>query len=181
MKCEICGKEYKDDGNFGQHMKRTHGISLLEYRVRYEGFVVPSCPYCGKPCVLHGKTITTTCGSRECAQKARNATNLERYGSTCSSKNPDVKEKARRTNLARYGVEWTNQDPATREKQRKTCLERFGTTCNLAAEENKEKVKATNLKKYGVENPMQSAEIQERVKQTNLKRRGPGRPHPGAG
>ena len=172
MKCEICGSESSDTGNFGRHMKRKHGISLLEYRIQYEGFVVPKCPYCGKDRIFYGKAATNTCGSKECIQKSREETNLKRYGTACSSKNPDVKEKARRTNISRYGVEWTNQNPEIREKQRKTCFEHFGVVCNLAADKNKEKVKATNLKRYGVANPMQSAEIQERVKQTNLERRG---------
>lgn len=170
--CKICEKTYHDEGNFGQHVKRKHGLTIWEYREKYEGFKIPVCPFCGEKCYSHGKVFNVTCGKEECFRKSREQTNLKRYGSTMSSKNAEVKEKARKTNLEKYGVEWTSQAKEVRAKQIETCIERYGVPCNLSLEENKEKVKQTNLKKYGVENPGQSKEVQEKMRRTNRERRG---------
>lgn len=172
IQCKLCNKIYNDEGNFGQHVKRKHGLTIWDYREQYEGFEIPKCPFCGKKCYSHGKKFNATCGDPDCSRKQREQTNLALYGAKATSQNEVVKEKARQTNLKRYGVEWTSQDKAVRKKQIETCLERYGVACNLSLEENKEKVKATNLLRYGVSNPAQSPEVQEKMKQTNLSRRG---------
>ena len=121
----------------------------------------------------------------------KRATNLERYGSTCSLHGQDIDQKVRETNLARYGSEraisstiimakitetkmaryndptWTN-----RVQARNTYLELFGGTSPFSDPRTHEKARITCMKLYGVEYGMQNIDIRKRA----FKTRGPSGP-----
>ena len=137
----------------------------------------PVCCICGERKVsVYNNIFREHCTHKDCLKafkvEKQKATNLERYGDTCSLRNEKVKEKAKQTNLERYGVENAIQNKEVKAKATATMVERFGVECSLASDEVKEKVKQTNMERYGVENALSSMLVQEKVKQTNMERYG---------
>ena len=85
--------------------------------------------------------------SKECRYKYTSAktkqTMLERYGSTSSFNNPELRKKAKQTKIEKYGVD------GNPEKMRQTCLERYGVPVSSQAQSVKDKNRQTCLERYG--------------------------------
>ncbi len=148
------------------------------------------CPVCGKYFFKQGKTC-----SKECGQKSRICTNIEKYGTEnplqnkviqekCRethfkkygvynpSENPDVVQKRKNTFKERYGVESPFQSKEILEKRKNTCLERYGVTSYTKTDEYKQKVQETNIRKYGAPFLKQNLEIKKKSEETCLRKYG---------
>jgi len=139
MKCFICKKELKGNLGLSKHLSNSHkDISAEQYVVKYKyNGKRPTC-LCG--C---GQYTKFTSGNgfdfakfvrghkndevKRKIEKNRKKTCLEKYGTSCSLQNENVKEKAIKTNLKKYGVDHFSKSSLFVEKTRKTCLERYGT------------------------------------------------------
>ena len=68
--CKIC--DYKSDKlkhGFAQHLGNKHKISVLDYFIKYERFLIPKCK-CGKNLKhISGLKFRNTCGNKECISK----------------------------------------------------------------------------------------------------------------
>ena len=40
-KCEGCNFEAKNNMSLSRHLKYSHNMSLLDYKIKYEGFEIP--------------------------------------------------------------------------------------------------------------------------------------------
>jgi len=48
----------------------VHDLSLLEYKIKHENFIIPKCPHCDENCKIRkGLTFHKTCCSVECISK----------------------------------------------------------------------------------------------------------------
>jgi very-short-patch-repair endonuclease len=93
----------------------------------------PKCKICGKeleydkPSIGYGIYCSRKCMNSDPDVVAkRSATNVEKYGSTCSLNNPEVKKKAVATWERELGVSHPFQSEAFKEKSKKTMQERHG-------------------------------------------------------
>ncbi len=67
--CKICGFYCKNIVSLSHHL-RLHGISLLDYHIKYEKFVIPTCKFCNKSCkYINGLSFQGTCGEDSCKKK----------------------------------------------------------------------------------------------------------------
>jgi hypothetical protein len=111
----------------------------------------PTCDYCTDVCVYinYNKGYKKNCNKKECSNKTRKKTNLEKYGCESHTQTDEFKLKIKKTNLEKYGCE-----------------------CNLSCPSQQEKIKKTNLEKYGCEYPIQNKKIQNKSKKTKLEKYG---------
>ena len=160
------------------------------------------CDYCGNEREIRYADYTTQTNDGETKYACKNCHGikfkdslLKKYGVTCTSDIPGVKDKAKRTNLERYGCEYASQSSFIKEKIQQTNLERYGATSYmssvegrdriknywqtnynvnspLAVQEIREKATETLMSRYGVTNPMYNNEIKERVVETNREKYG---------
>src|ERR1017187_8228532 len=66
MICKICNKYFKNEISLKLHIK-IHNITVLNYYIQYENFVIPKCINCGKDVKNHfGLSFYKTCGDKEC-------------------------------------------------------------------------------------------------------------------
>lgn len=67
--CKICGKKYKGRNQFVNHLKSIHKISVVDYFVKHERFIIPKC-ICGKNRKYRNRWLNfyKTC-SKECFSK----------------------------------------------------------------------------------------------------------------
>ena len=150
IKCEICGKEFKNYRTLGIHVKRIHNLTTKQYydtfiKKEYEG----NCLQCGKKTKFE---YLSTGYRRFCSAK-------------CFSNNPLIKEKKKETILEKYGTEHYSQTNEVKNKKKETCLKKYGVENPSQLEEFKSKRKETMLEKYGVENAMLLEEFKDKIKQ----------------
>lgn len=135
--------------------------------------------------------LCKTCTWKQRSER-REATNMIKYGATCTLQNPEIKEKAeitclerygvknalesteikeqiKETNLIRYGSENPFGSEIIKEKLRNTCKEIYGSEFPMCNPAISAKTKETNLRKYGVEVSSKASCVKEKAKQTNLK------------
>ena len=68
---KIDGTQYKNNLGLSIHLKK-HGMTVLDYMVHYENFIIPKCPHCGKNSKMKNNTsFRKTCGSDECKIKEK--------------------------------------------------------------------------------------------------------------
>lgn len=66
MDCKICNKKYDSLMSLSKHVRMLHKLSLLKYKIDYDGFKIPLCS-CSKPCkIRRGIIFNATCGYKEC-------------------------------------------------------------------------------------------------------------------
>lgn len=68
MKCLICNDEFIGNCGLSQHVIKKHNISFLEYKLKYENFIIPKCCICKKENaeIRTGITFKKTCGNKQC-------------------------------------------------------------------------------------------------------------------
>lgn len=136
--------------------------------------------FCSQLCVRHSKELSAR----------REATWLDKYGTTSPLKNKAVWHKKVQTCRKRYGhdvpsqnkavsskighsVSLAYQDPSVLEKRRDTCMKKYGvpnTSLVLSiARQRVETNKRTNLEKYGVEHLMQLPAYAEKHKRRSYR------------
>jgi hypothetical protein len=89
-------------------------------------------------------------GCKQCSNKKRIQTNIEKFGIDNYAKTDECKEKTANNNIEKYGVKTTLLEKNTKEKINKTIFEKFGVYEILSSKEIIEKSKKTILEKYGV-------------------------------
>ena len=182
--CQWCGLEFDAKNSQQKICNREH---------------YATCKICGKTFPVSrssiiNKSVKQTC-SKECCNKLKQQTNLERYGATWIQKTDEFKSKIKRTNLEKYGVENVFQSTSIQEKMKNTMIQRYGVenalqnpdllaksrrTCKehygvencMSNNDIQQKAQDTMMKKYGVRFPIQSSEIMNKIQQTNLKKYG---------
>ena len=105
-------------------------------------------------------------------QTRREATNLEKYGTTCALQSESVKKKAVETCMKKYGAENVFKSKEILEKIKKTNLEKYGAENPFASKEIITKLRAKAVETYGTEFPMQNETVKAKTKATNLKKYG---------
>lgn len=181
MKCEICGKEFKDIIAVGSHLKK-HDITTEEYYIEF--IKKDSEGKCRNPeCENNTKFLGLKCGykdhcSNKCVSKnpevkdKRKHTLVEIYGVDNPSKSKILQDKKKETFLKKYGVDHPLKSNEIQSKIKFTCLEKYGVDCALKDDNVKEKIKKTILHIYGVDNVFKSDEIKEQIKETILEKYG---------
>jgi hypothetical protein len=96
--------------------------------------------------------------------KRREATVLEKYGTTNVSKSNEIRKKLVENSRA--------MEPEVQAKRAATNLARYGHVNSFGGEGGKARAKEGVLAKYGVENPQQVPEIRERTLETHQERYG---------
>lgn len=136
--CIICGEEFTPK-------PKNAKVCLKEHHRK--------CIVCGTDFIVPRNNPSKHTCCRKCsnalANKHREQTCLERYGSTNIMHTENIIDKIKQSNLEKYGVAWT-----------------------ASLDGSKQKAKQTFLKHYGVDNPNKSKEIQAKTQQTNLERYG---------
>lgn len=144
--CRYCGKEF-DSHNGRRYCNGPH------YTV---------CKYCGKEFQfeIYPSNKVPNCCSRECINKLRRRTNLEKYGTEVASKSDYVRkklsesgyaslDKRRNTCIQKYGVESSSQSPGIRRKISQT----------VRSKECKDRTLETNIERYSVPYAMQNKDL----------------------
>lgn len=149
------------------------------YSIR-KNIPIKICPVCGKY-ISYRKTklkkdkfCSDACyrspEGLKIAQKRRDSTNIERYGSL---------EDAHKAHYERYaesckakGIPLGGWTPEGQAKKEATMLKRYGATTTLASPILAKKVKQTNLERYGVENIGNSKQVRAKIDATNEKKYG---------
>ena len=132
------------------------------------------CDDCFKVCIIcenrHGKNGDTC--SLDCTKKAREQTNLEKYGYSHNwNKGHPGRESCENTMFKKYGVIHNFQKSELRKKQDENIKNKYGVSNIFQLSQTKEKIKETNLEKFGVENPSQNNAIHEKKIKTSFKRK----------
>ena len=66
---KIDGTHCKNALGLSIHLKK-HGMTLLDYKVKYENFIIPKCIYCESNAkMINNNSFRKTCGSTECKRK----------------------------------------------------------------------------------------------------------------
>lgn len=66
MECKICKFNYKNNISLSRHLSFGHNLTLLDYKIKHEGFKKPKCA-CGKNNKhKEGLKFGTTCGNLKC-------------------------------------------------------------------------------------------------------------------
>ena len=100
MICEICGKFLKNRDSLHQHLKQYHNYTqdmILNYDIKYLGFIIPKCPICGNNVKVHfggGRLFTKTCGNTNCKRQLYKQKMEEYYNS-----HPEAREKHRKDRI----------------------------------------------------------------------------------
>ncbi len=69
MQCKICSFKSKNNRSLARHLKFSHSISLIEYKIQYENFKPPKCS-CGKNTKFKdGVKFHNTCGDLKCIKQ----------------------------------------------------------------------------------------------------------------
>lgn len=67
--CKIDNTNLKSLRSLSSYVKNFN-LSLIEYYIQYESFIIPKCPYCEKNCkVSSGINFRKTCGDKLCKTK----------------------------------------------------------------------------------------------------------------
>lgn len=136
--------------------------------------------------------------SKECrvnfSLDKREATNIQKYGTSNPMLLDSVKQKRDTTNIARYGTDKPFSLKEIQEKHKKTCIEKYGVPHSsqldfvktkqreswkkynnshpFSDSEIRDKITNTMLDKYGVEHPAQAESVKEKYKATCLNKYG---------
>jgi very-short-patch-repair endonuclease len=77
MNCKMCGFNSKNNLSLARHLKFSHSISLIDYKIKHENFNLPKC-ICGKNRkYVDGVRFKITCGNENCANESRREKRLE--------------------------------------------------------------------------------------------------------
>jgi hypothetical protein len=124
------------------------------------------------------------CKNKECINKARSISVMNKYGVDNVSKvkeiidkkviiiTDEMKEKQKKTCLEKYGVDNAMKCDAIKEKTKQTLINKYGVSNLMESEHFRNKIKQTNLEKYGVEYTLQNKEVMCKVIKTNLEKYG---------
>jgi hypothetical protein len=201
IKCEICGKEYKNFMSLGIHISKGHKIKSEEYYLKYISSI-GKCKLCGKnttyinmstgyrqycsrPCLQNDpvmkvikqetyfkKTGYYNPGSDPAVQEKRKATNLEKTGFENPFSNPKIQIQIKNTNLEKTGFENPMQNPITKQKASDTYYARTGYRNPLENPVVQEKSKNTYYEKTGYEYSGQDPVVREKASDTYYSRTG---------
>lgn len=149
--CKLCGKEFEPTTNAQRICKDIH------YR---------SCEVCGTQFVITRPSASQLCCSKECTQKKREATMIERHGVAHALQNKELLKKAENTTLERFGVKHAAQSDEVKQKVREHFNEKYGVNTPFQMDDFWDKAKQTNLEKYGTEYAIQSESVQKKSELT---------------
>lgn len=123
------------------------------------------CDFCGIEKTGHHRYMKT-CGDKDCIQKSRKQTNLDKYGHVNNLHGEEGRKKVLSTLKSKYGenIENVSQIPEIKEKKRKKCLSNFGVEWPMQSKEVQQKSLETVLDKYGVDNVSKCKEIIDKIK-----------------
>ena len=98
--------------------------------------------FCSKKCLVSDPEMKNQ------MKKARENTNLRKYGYKCNFSNPESYNKCKQTWIEKYGVDNPQKNYEIRIQTQQTCLEKYGVEYPLLNEKMKEKSRTTKLQKY---------------------------------
>lgn len=194
IKCQLCGRELKNNQALGVHLHYSHKeITLSQYYRKFIGKETDGyCISCGKECNLITLTIGfhTYCShycqanssiTKEKAVKTKfqhfgegnyfPAESKMKIGNANRLNKEERIKKARKTYKEKTGYDWVSKNPEIKEKIKNGNIEKYGNACSLHGI-NQEKTESIFLEKYGYKSAVQSEEVLNKIKATNLERRG---------
>ena len=123
------------------------------------------CEFCGDEKIGHHKYMKT-CGKKQCFVKARQITNLEKYGHVSNLHGVLGKECVLNTLREKYGENITNvsQIQEVKIKKQKTCRKNYGVDFPMQSKDILQKSKEAICRKYGTDNVSKCKEIIDRIK-----------------
>ena len=144
------------------------------YCIKNNIFDRPVCRYCGSDVkfISQKEGYKSWCSNKDCVNKHKKQTCLEKYGTDCITKSSYFKDKSKETMMNKYGTTHITQSDYYKEKYKQTCLEKYGTEHFSSTKEYKEKYKQTCLEKYGVDNVRKSDIVKDKITNTLLDRYG---------
>lgn len=165
MRCEVCGKEIKNNISLGLHIKK-HGLSSKEYYDKYlkkhpsEG----CCEECGNETTFVSVGIgylrfcCSSCSSKNILtqEKCKRTCNLI-YGYDNPFQSEDIKKKIWETNIRNLGVPYSTMSQRCIEKQKETKIKKYGSL----SYNNLEQRRKTCISKYGVNSFSKTKEFKD--------------------
>lgn len=122
-KCIICGKEFKSKIGLYTHISKYEKISIKTYIDKYQEPYFHKCPFCNSERKWKNKKhYLKTCGSKECIEKLKQETNLEKYGAKTNILRKDIKSKIKE----KYGDENIFKTENFRIKRYDTFYKNYG-------------------------------------------------------
>ena len=129
--------------------------------------VIMCCDFCGayfkrkKNKIIRSHLITKidSCGKKECTNKKRKTSNLERFGCDHPSQNKEVQQKTKETNNERFGCDNPMQNKEVQQKTKETNREKLGTDYPTQNEEVMKKISEA----WAAKTPEEKEEIYRRV------------------
>lgn len=154
--CEICGEYFYPESNTQRYCKNEH------YR---------SCPVCREPVLIKNASEPPRTCSTECANKLRESTCIDNFGTKIASQSEFVKSRLREAYIN------------SKDKREKTCISRWGVhnpsmsnevkhkiSNSILSSECRTKTKATMNDRYGADYAMQNKHLRQKQSR-NIKNR----------
>ena len=165
MRCEVCGKEIKNNISLGLHIKK-HGLSSKEYYDKYLKKHPPEgcCEECGNETTFVSVGIgylrfcCSSCSSKNILtqEKCKRTCNLI-YGCDNPFQSEDIKKKICETNIRNLGVPYSTMSQRCIEKQKETKIKKYGSL----SYNNLEQRRKTCISKYGVNSFSKTKEFKD--------------------
>ena len=198
--CKLCGSEFKSIKSLSQHIAGTHKMSTeIYYRdvlgnsvgicvcgklTKYRNLAVGYSQHCSAKCSYHDPDVTAK----------RDATNLDKFGSTNAIASVDVRSRIANTNMTKYGGISPMSSSEVRDRAKEVIRDKYGVDSVLSIPAIRDKAMATmvsrygenpfksdiisdrrrggSMDRYGVDHPSKSSMIQAKIESTNLSRYG---------
>lgn len=116
--CEYSSAAKHSERGFAAHLHQRHGISYLDYQIRFCGLKIPVCPVCGSPRKhKSGKKFFATCGTKLCSAKLlRQSRQQFRHSEVSKEKMRLVRTQYLRGNFEKTAFNRRNREPSYPEK-----------------------------------------------------------------
>lgn len=125
------------------------------------------CDFCGKEYQLRYSDFNKIVGKvccQDCNIIKRSNTNQEKYGTTCTLHNEEVRKKVIEANFKKYNTAHPMQNEEVKAKTSKTNMDKYGVGCVLKNGDISKKIENTNKEKYGAKNVFTSNIIKDKIK-----------------
>jgi len=164
-------KEIKEKGELTRlikygHKNPAHGTNREKVKnTMLERYGIENYPSCEK----HKNNLRKIAKNRskkeiQIIENKKIETCIQKYGTSYSLQNKDIRKKGNKTKLEKYG----DENYHNVEQAEQTNLDKYGVKCTFQSKEIKSKIKQTKKEKYGDENYCNV----KKIKQTCLERYG---------
>ena len=168
--------------NSAERQDQSHEQRVILTKILREDVYCRDCSECGQRLASKSFWSAAYIGADFCSRKCmasneglkkkREATCLERYGSTNPMKNSEIRAKADKTVLQRFGVTNVSQSAAVKTRKATTCQSNYGVDNPSLSKEVVRKRTETFIERFGVSNPLKNEIVKQRSRDTCVERYG---------